>query len=193
MKTDETSYRVEALVDSCRVEGYVMALFTEPRAYSDHLSDEVVNVLLSVADGTEALTELMSLLLLGEATDGVGELERPEEVVGLLEVGTAGDDLVDEVLHAVNTLGAELTSDDAVVAEGDSGSVDLTVTTLVDELGDGGTAGETIGDERLDHSDHVPGGLVELDEDGVVDLSKSEELHDLLGLGSKLVDTIHKN
>lgn len=131
----------------------------------------------------------MSLLL--EATDGVGELEGPEEVVGLLEVGTAGDDLVDEVLHAVDALSTELTSNDAVVGERDSASVDLTVTALVDELGDGGTGGETVGDERLDNADHVPGGLVQLDEDGVVDLSKSEELEDLLGLGGKLVDTIN--
>ena len=162
-----------------------------PRACSHHLADEGVNVLLSVANGTEALTELMSLLL--EATNRVRELEGPEEVVSLLEVGTAGDNLVDEVLHAVDTLGTELTSDDAVVGERESASIDLTVTTLIDKLGDGGTAGETVGDERLDNTDHVPGGLVELDEDSVVDLSKSEELHDLLGLGGKLVDTINKN
>jgi len=164
-----------------------LALVTEPGACSHHLADEVVDVLLSVAGGTEALTELMSLLL--EATNRVGELEGPEEVVGLLEVGTAGDNLVDEILHAVDTLLAELTSNDGVIGEGDSASVDLTVTTLVDELGDGGAGGETVGDERLDHADHVPGGLVELDKHTVVDLAETEKLHDLSLLGGKLVDT----
>ena len=43
--------------------------------------------------------------------------------------------------------------------------------------------------EWLDNSDHVHGSLVELDEGGVVQLSESEQLQDLLGLGSQLVDT----
>ena len=133
----------------------------------------------------------MSLLL--ETTLRVGELEGPEEVVGLLEVRAAGDDLVDEVLHAVDATLVELTIDDLVVGESNSASVDLTVATLVNELGDGGAGGETVGDEGLDNADHVPGGLVQLDEDGVVDLSKSEELEDLLGLGGKLVDTKNTN
>ena len=57
----------------------------------------------------------------------------------------------------------------------------------------------TIGDEWLDHLDHVPGGLirgknvnfglVQLDEDSVMELSQSEELQDLLWLWCKLSDT----
>ena len=42
----------------------------------------------------------------------------------------------------------------------------------------------------LNNSNHVPGSLVKLDESTVVKLSKSEQLQDLLGLGSKLIDTI---
>ena len=51
----------------------------------------------------------------------------------------------------------------------------------------------SVGDERLDHSEHVHGGSVELDEDTVVELSESEELQNLLWLWSKLTDTINKS
>jgi len=63
---------------------------------SGHLSNELVDELLSVTVGTVSLTERVSLDL--ESTEWGGELEWPEEVVGFLELWSAGDDLVDEVL-----------------------------------------------------------------------------------------------
>jgi len=63
------------------------------------------------------------------------------------------------------------------------------VTSLVDEFLNGVSRWETIGDKWFDHSEHVPSGLVKLNEDTVVQLSQSEELQDLLWLRSKLVDT----
>ena len=125
-----------------------------------------------------------------ESTEGRAELEWPQEVVGLLEAGSAGHDLVDQVLHAVDTVVAELASNDAVVRERDSRVVDFTVSSLVDELGNSGSRWVAVGDEWLNHLDHVPGGLVQSDKDGVVELSESQELEDLLGLGGKLTDTI---
>lgn len=83
---------------------------------------------------------------------------------------------MDEILNAGNTGFTEFVSDDRVVSEWDSASVNLTVSSLVDKVGDGGSGWETISDEWLDHSDHVPSGLVELDENTVVELSQSEEL-----------------
>jgi transcriptional antiterminator Rof (Rho-off) len=75
-----------------------------------HAADELVDELLAVA-GITTLGEVDALVL--EAAQGVGELERPQEVVGLLEVGSAGVDLMNEVLHA----------DDVVLAEGLKGGV----------------------------------------------------------------------
>ena len=129
----------------------------------------------------------MALLL--ETTERGAELEGPEEVVGLLEGVTNSPNLVDQILDAGNALLTEDTSDDRVVIESNSLSVDLTEASLVDEFADGVASGVTIGDIRLDHADHVDGGAVELDEDAVVELSKSEELHDLLLLGWQLVNT----
>ena len=96
---------------------------------------------------------------------------------------------MDEVLNAGDSVLTELASDDAVVSKWNSHSVDLTISSLVDEVRDGGSGWESVSDEWLDHLDHVPGGLVELDEHTVVQLSQSEELQDLLWFWGKLVDT----
>jgi hypothetical protein len=72
-------------------------------------------------------------LLLNSTVWGV-ELEWPKEVVGLLELWSTGDDLVDKILNAVDTMLTEFTSDDAVISEWNSGSIDLTVSSLVNEV-----------------------------------------------------------
>ena len=158
----------------------------QKQVYSHHAGDELVDLLLAVAPNTASL-ERVALLL--KALERRAELEGPEEVVGLLEGVTNSPNLVDQILDAGNALLTEDTSDDRVVIESNSLSVDLTEASLVDEFADGVASGVTIGDIRLDHADHVDGGAVELDEDAVVELSKSEELHDLLLLGWQLVNT----
>lgn len=125
-----------------------------------------------------------------EATVGVAELEGPQEVGGLLEVGADGVDLVDQVLHTDDAVLAEVLLDDGVVGERDALLVDLSVTALVDELLDALQVGVTVGDPGLDDLDHLHGGLGDLDEDTVVDLEQTEELEDLAGLGGNLVDTL---
>ena len=96
---------------------------------------------------------------------------------------------MDEVLNARDTDIAEFSSDDGVVSKWNSASVNLTVSSLVDQVGDGLSGWETVSHEWLDHSDHVPGSLVELNESTIVELSQSKELQDLLWLWGKLVDT----
>lgn len=153
-----------------------------------HLADESVDVLLTVTSVT-TLDEVLDLAGV-EATVGVGELEGPEEVVGLLEVGANSVDLVDQVFHADNAVLAEVLLNDLVVGKSNALLVDLSVATLVDELTDGLEVGVTVGDEGVDNGQHLLGGLGETDEDTVVDLEQTEELQDLAGLGSDLVDTV---
>ena len=143
-------------------------------------------MLLSVAP--DATVEV-GVSLFGKALLGRVELEGPQEVVGLLEVRADGDDLVDEVLNSGDAGVLELLFDDDVVGKRDSLAVELAETALVDELADGGDGRVAVSDVRLDSSEHVDGGLVELDEDAVVELSQSQELHDLSALGVQLVDT----
>ena len=153
-----------------------------------HLADESVDVLLTVTSVT-TLDEMLDLAGV-EATVGVGELEGPEEVVGLLEVGANGVDLVNQVFHADNAVLAEVLLNDLVVGKSNALLVDLSVATLVDELTDSLEVGVTVGDVGVDNSQHLLGGLGETDEDTVVDLEQTEELQDLAGLGSDLVDTV---
>lgn len=79
-----------------------------------------------------------------ELTVGVGELEGVKEGGGGLEVGSAGDQLVDQVLDTDKAVLAQSLLDDRVVVQGDPLSGDLGVTSLVDELLDGLEVGLTI-------------------------------------------------
>jgi len=129
----------------------------------------------------------VSLLL--ETTIGRGELEGPKEVVGSLEVRADGHNLMDQVFDGVDANLSETLLNDGVVIQRNSGTVDLAVTALVDKSADGVTRGISVGDQRLNGTDHVDGGLVEADEDAIVELAETQEAHDALLLGGKLVDT----
>lgn len=129
----------------------------------------------------------MSLLF--EATDGGGQLEGPQEVIGFLEVRADGPDFVDKVLNAGDTEFAKDLLDDRVVVYGNSGAVNLSVTSSVDELLDGGSGGVAVGNQGFNVSNHVHGGLVQSYENTVVELAESEKLQDLLLFGGELVDT----
>ena len=124
-----------------------------------------------------------------EAAGGITQLEGPEEVARLLEVGAHGEDLVDQILHADDAELAEVLLDDLVVGEGDALLVDFAVAALVDQFAYGFERGVAVGDVGFDDLEHFQGGFGEFDEDAVVDLEESEELEDLAGLGSNFVDT----
>ena len=155
-----------------------------------HLPDQSVDVLLTVTQVT-TLDEVLELPLV-EAAIGAAELEGPEEVGSLLEVGADGVDLVDEILDTDNAVLAQALLNDGVVGQRDALLVDLAIATLVDELLDTLQVGVTVGDPRLDDLDHLRGGLGDTDKDTVVDLKETEELKDLAGLGRDLVDTRSK-
>lgn len=151
--------------------------------------DESVDVLLTVTSGT-TLDEVLELSSDTPAAGGVGELEGPQEVGGLLESRANGVDLVDEILHADDAELAESLLDDGVVGKRDSLLVDLTVSSLVAKLSDGGEVGVTEGNVGLDDSEELGSGLGDSHEDTVVDLVKSQKLENLSGLGGHLGDTL---
>ena len=124
-----------------------------------------------------------------KALKGRGELEWPEEVVSLLELGSESGDFMDKILNARDSVLSKDGLNDIVVSQGNSRAVNLAVASLVDELLDGCLGWVSIGNVRLNASEHVDGGLVQSNEHSVVQLSQSEELQDLLVLGVKLVDT----
>ena len=153
-----------------------------------HLLDQSVDVLLSVAN----VTTLDKVLEFpgAEATSRVGQLEGPQEVAGLLEVGANGEDLVDQILHTHDAVLAQVVLDELVVGESNALLIDLAISTLVDELSDSLEVGVAVGNVGVDNGEHLLGGLGQLDEDTVVDLEETEELENLARLGGNLVDTV---
>ena len=97
-----------------------------------HLADELVDVGLPVTEVT-ALDEVLELPC-PPAASGVRELEWPEEVGSLLEVWASGDDLVNEILNTEDIVLSKSVLNYCVGSKGDTLLVDLSVTTLVDEL-----------------------------------------------------------
>jgi len=154
--------------------------------YLKHVGNQLVNGFFSVTP-VSALLEGMSLV--AESTLGGRELEGPQEVVSLLEMGSDSVDFVDQVFGADDAVLTEGLFNNFVGGDGDSLLVDLTETSLVNQIRDGVSSGVAESDIRFDLLDHVKSSSVNSDEDTVVDLSKSEQLEDLSDLGSQVVNT----
>lgn len=128
--------------------------------------------------------------LLLPAAGWVVELERPEEVGDGLKGRAGSHNLVHNVFNADDALVAECAFDDGVVGERGSSLLHLAVATLVDEVPDSLEVRVTVRNVWLDDSDHVDGGLIHLDKDGVVDLEETKELEDFSDLWCDRVDTL---
>jgi len=165
----------------------MLSMYTDKKSLV-HLLDESVDVLLTVAK----ITTLNKVLELAgaESASRVGQLEWPEEIADLLEVGPDGVDLVDHVLNADNAVLAETLLNDGIISERDTLLVDLAITALVDELADRLEVGVAVSNERLGNAEHLDGGLSQTDKHAVVDLEETEELKRLALLRVDLVDTL---
>jgi len=112
----------------------------------DHQPEESVDLVLPVAEVT-TLNKVVGLL--SPSTGGVVQLEGPQEVRGILEVGANSQDLVDQILHADDSHLAELSLDDVVGGDGGTVSINLDKSTLVDEVTDRLEVGASVGDVGL--------------------------------------------
>jgi hypothetical protein len=153
-----------------------------------HSSNQLVDEVFTVT-GVTTLDEVQELSRL-ESTSGVAQLDGPEEVVGSLEVRANSEELVDKILNTDDAKVAQSLLNDSVVMKRNALLVDLSVTTLVDELADGLQVRSTVGDVGLDQLKHLSGSVGKTEEDTVVDLEKTEQLENLAGLGSNVVDTL---
>ena len=124
-----------------------------------------------------------------ESSTRSSQLEWPQEVVSLLEVRSNSVDLIDKVLNSGNVVLAQNLFNSAVLFNGDSLPVDLSETSLEHKSSDALLSRVSVGNVRLNSPEHINGGLVNSDEDTVMELSKSEKPHDSDDLRVKLVDT----
>lgn len=153
----------------------------------DHLSQQLVDSLLPITRITPF--NKMLELSLPPPTSRITQFERPQKVIRLLEIGSHSENLMNQILHTFNTVFSKGISDEGIVGEGNSGTVDFTVAALVDEVADRFEIGFPIGDVGLDDLEHFLGCFGEFDEDSVIDLEETEKLQYFSGLGSNLVDT----
>jgi len=106
--------------------------------------------------------------LVAESTLGGGKLEGPQEVVGFLEVSTNGEEFSDQIFDADDFVYSKNLFNDFVRGDGDSLLVDLSVSSLIDQIGDSMSGGIAESDIRLDLLDHVKSSSVDSDEGSVV-------------------------
>jgi hypothetical protein len=102
--------------------------------YSVHLSDEVVDISFPVTKVTTL--HIVLKFPCPPTASGVGKLEGPKEVGGLLEIGSSSDDFVDEIFNAEYIIVAKVFLNDGVVAEGDALLVNFAVTSFVNQFTD---------------------------------------------------------
>jgi len=139
-----------------------------------HLLDKSIDVLFTVAEIT-AFNEMPKLALV-ETTSWVRKLERPEEVVDLLEVWSNSEDLVNDVFDAYYAEFTNVLLNQSIVSKRNALLVDLSITTLVNEFTDGLEIWVPIGDIWLNDAKHLNGSLGEADKDTIVDLEKAKKL-----------------
>lgn len=157
-----------------------------PFTVLDHSGNKLIDVLPTVPKVT-ALCKVVALVL---ESRGV-QLERPQEVVCLLEARAAGEDLVDKVFCAEDVVLAELLVDEIIVDNRDALAVDLREPSFVDKVADGLHGGLAIRDVMVDYAEGVERRLVAAHEDCVVDLAKTKEAQDRANLGGDSDDTAY--
>merc|ERR1719378_425801 len=151
----------------------------------DHFLEKGVDEVFSAAKVT-TLNEVVGLL--APSTGGSVHLEGPQEVRGVLEVGSNSDDFMDEILDADDAELSELLLDDVVGSDGCPLAVQLNESTLVNQLADRLQVGGTPCDEGFANPQHVDGGLVDLRSDLVNTTNPHDESE--LVLGRHVVTTL---
>merc|ERR1712029_1270180 len=112
----------------------------------DHLLQQFVYLVLTAAEVT-TFDEVVDLLP-PPASRGV-QLEGPQEVGCVLEVGADREDLMDEMLHADNAKLAKSSLNQVVGGDGSAVAIDLDETALVHQLAYRLEVGRSPGDVGL--------------------------------------------
>ncbi len=151
--------------------------------FLEHSVDQFIDVNISWSMGS--LVQVAVSLFLDSLLGRV-ESEWEEEICNFLEVLSERVDLVDNVLHASDSVLSKGLVDELVGAQWDFLSVELSKPSLVDEILNGLSGWVSVGDIWLDSSEHVHDGLVVFKENCVADSEQSEQTEDFSLLWSNL-------
>lgn len=154
-----------------------------------HGLDQLVDEFFTVTERT-TLDEVLELSWDTPTTRWVRQLEWPQEVVSLLEVRTDSNDFVNQVIDGQDTVLTQVSFNDRVVRQWNSLLVDLSVTSLVDQLSNGRVRWVTVSNVWFNQLQQFRSSLGDLNESTRVDLVQSQQLQDLSWLWWNLVDTL---
>ena len=107
---------------------------------------------------------------LPEPTRWVAQLEWPQKVTCLLEIGSNRINLVNKILHAYHSILAQILFYESIIGKGNALLFNLAVAALVDQLANRFEVWVAISNKGLDDSEHLNCGFCETYEDAVVDL-----------------------
>jgi len=127
--------------------------------------------------------------LLPPSASGGVQLEWPQEVGCILERFTNGKYFMYQIFHTDDVSAAQSFFNDGVGSQWNSSVVNLGKSTFVNQFTDCFQIRISPGNVGFANSEHVNGSLIQLNENSVVDLTKSEKLQSLSYLGMNLVDT----
>jgi len=181
-------YSFDVLNYTCNSQSEQISPRKSSTTHLVHLPNQSVDLVLSIAQVTTF--DEMSEFSCSETSSWVAQLERPQEVGSLLEVGSDSEDLVNQVLHADNAVLAEVGLNDGVVGESNALLVNFSISSLVDELTNRLQVGVSVGDPWLDDLEHLKSGFGHANKDTIVDLEETKELEDLSGLWCDFIDSL---
>ena len=123
------------------------------------------------------------------STGWIAQFERPQEVVCLLEIRSNRENLMNQILHTLDSIFAQRLGDKCIIRQWNTRAINLSVSALVDEVTDRLEVGFAVGDVGLYDLEHFLSGFGEFNEDAVVDLQETKELQDLSRFGCHFVNT----
>jgi len=140
-------------------------------------------------DGVLSVSRVSSFVNVVESLNpssiGRRELEGPEESVGLLEMGSNGKDLVNQVFNTNNVVLFKSAFNNVVASNGHSLTIDLSKTTFVNQFSHGLEIGITISNIRFNEGQHLLGSFGKSNKYTVVNLSQSQKSKNFSGLWMK--------
>ena len=105
-----------------------------------------------------------------ETTGWVAELERPQEVAYLFEVGSDGEDFMNQIFHTNDAVLAKRFLNDRVVCKRDALFVNLAIPALIDEFTDALEIWIAVSNVWFDNGKHLSRSTGYTNENPAVDL-----------------------